>query len=231
METPKYICHKTVGALKIKSIKQSDAEGTGTLSFYGTKEQKEVSAEWLLKNTPQVDGYFVVYEDGYESFSPAEPFESGYVKDEGIVTIKNSIIKDLESLPVEEREAYLNELVERGFFPANVKNFNTQGDAGEKGGEGTDGKSEEIEKPRELDSLNRPIYNLIQGHAAVKIKAIEENPDGTAEITPEEDNVDIFTVNQAFMHNQQPKVGGYFVVTQANMQMYVSAETFTERYK
>lgn len=226
METPKYICHKTVGALKIKSIKQSDAEGTGTLSFHGTKEKKEVSAEWLLKNNPQVDGYFVIYEDGYESFSPAEPFESGYVKDEGIVTIKNSIIKDLESLPMEEREAYLNELIQNGFFPKKVGNTEPQGDAGEKVEE-----KEEIEKPRELDSLNRPIYNLIQGHAAVKIKAIEENPDGTAEITPEEENVDIFTVNQAFMHNQQPKVGGYFVVTQANMQMYVSDETFNERYK
>ena len=228
-KTPKYICHKTVGALKIKSIKQSDAEGTGTLSFHGSKQKKEVSAEWLLKNNPQVDGYFVVYEDGYESFSPAEPFESGYVKDEGIVTIKNSIIKDLESIPMEEREAYLNELVKNGFFGELI--FQNRGDAGEKGAEGTDGKSEEIEKPRELDSLNRPIYNLIHGHAAVKIKAIEENADGTAEITPEEDDVDIFTVNQAFMHNQQPKVGGYFVVTQANMQMYVSDETFNERYK
>ena len=209
METPKYICHKKVGALKIKSIKQSNDEGTGILSFYGSKQKKEVSAEWLLKNNPQVDGYFVIYEDGYESFSPAEPFESGYVKDEGIVTIKNSIIKDLESLPMEEREAYLDELIQNGFFQ--VKTGTPQ--------------------LRKLDSLNRPIYNLIDGHAAVKIKSIEDLPDGRAEITPEEPDVDIFTVNQAFMHNQRPKVGGYFVVTQANVQMYLSAEDFSKRYK
>lgn len=98
--------------------------------------------------------------------------------------------------------------------------------------EGISGEQESaVPTPRELDPLNRPMYKLIEGHAAIKIKAIEENADGTADITPEEENVDIFTVNQAFMHNQQPKVGGYFVVTQANMQMYVPAETFTERYK
>lgn len=226
MEIPKYICHKKVGALKIKSIKQLDAKGTGILSFHGSKQKKEVSAEWLLKNKPQVDGYFVIYEDGYESFSPAEPFESGYVKDEGIVTIKNSIIKDLELIPMEEREAYLDELIQNGFFPAKVGNTEPQGDVEEK----VDGK-ELVPTPRKLDSLNRPIYNLIDGHAAVKIKSIEDLPDGRAEITPEEPDVDIFTVNQAFMHNQRPKAGGYFVVTQSNTQMYISAETFAERYK
>ena len=37
-----------------------------------------VDRVWMRKHEPQVGGYFVVYKDGYCSFSPAEPFESGY---------------------------------------------------------------------------------------------------------------------------------------------------------
>lgn len=37
-----------------------------------------VSAEYMAKHKPVVGGYFVVYEDGYESFSPAKAFEEGY---------------------------------------------------------------------------------------------------------------------------------------------------------
>ena len=34
--------------------------------------------EWLDKHNPEVGGYYVVYEDGYKSFSPAKAFEEGY---------------------------------------------------------------------------------------------------------------------------------------------------------
>ncbi len=39
-----------------------------------------VDAAYIRKHQPQVSGYFVVYEDGYKSFSPAAAFESGYTK-------------------------------------------------------------------------------------------------------------------------------------------------------
>jgi hypothetical protein len=39
-----------------------------------------VSAEYLTKHKPQVGGYFVVYADGYESYSPAQAFEEGYTR-------------------------------------------------------------------------------------------------------------------------------------------------------
>lgn len=39
-----------------------------------------VSAEYIRKHKPQVGGYYVRYKDGYESFSPAAAFESGYSK-------------------------------------------------------------------------------------------------------------------------------------------------------
>lgn len=36
--------------------------------------------EYMNKHQPQIGGYYVKYADGYESFSPAEAFESGYTK-------------------------------------------------------------------------------------------------------------------------------------------------------
>ena len=34
--------------------------------------------EYVAKHKLEVGGYYVVYEDGYKSFSPASAFESGY---------------------------------------------------------------------------------------------------------------------------------------------------------
>ena len=38
----------------------------------------EVDAEFMRRNKPEVGGYYVVYEDGYRSYSPAKAFEDGY---------------------------------------------------------------------------------------------------------------------------------------------------------
>ena len=37
-----------------------------------------VTKEFLDKHKPQPGGYYVVYKDGYQSYSPAEEFEDGY---------------------------------------------------------------------------------------------------------------------------------------------------------
>lgn len=37
-----------------------------------------VDASFMHKHNPKAGGYFVVYEDGYKSFSPAKAFEDGY---------------------------------------------------------------------------------------------------------------------------------------------------------
>lgn len=37
-----------------------------------------VSREYFKKHDPQIGGYYVRYEDGYESFSPEKVFEEGY---------------------------------------------------------------------------------------------------------------------------------------------------------
>ena len=90
-QMPKYQCHKKVWALKIKSIEHKpnpDASGNSGASSYGaviTPDDAgygsfEVSPEFICKHNPVVGGYYVVYEDGYKSFSPADIFESGYSK-------------------------------------------------------------------------------------------------------------------------------------------------------
>jgi len=83
-ELPKYQSHKKVWALKIKSIEihkeNSGEEGPGATI---TPEEDgyapfEVSNDYIRKHDPKPGGYYVVYEDGYKSWSPAKAFEEGY---------------------------------------------------------------------------------------------------------------------------------------------------------
>jgi hypothetical protein len=84
IEMPKYKSHKEVWALKIKSIVR-DGEGENRESDGSaiiTPEEDgyapfRVESDYLHKHNPQVGGYYVVYQDGYKSFSPAQPFEEG----------------------------------------------------------------------------------------------------------------------------------------------------------
>ncbi len=39
-----------------------------------------VAADYLAKHKPEAGGYYVQYNDGYKSFSPATAFEEGYTK-------------------------------------------------------------------------------------------------------------------------------------------------------
>lgn len=75
VEMPKYKCHKEVHALKIKAVGVNNItpEEDGYAIFL-------VEPEYILKHDPQPGGYYVVYEDGYKSFSPADAFESGYTR-------------------------------------------------------------------------------------------------------------------------------------------------------
>ncbi len=87
-EMPKYKCHKEVWALKIKAIEKYNeatlsAEMTGTARITPNEEGYapfQVSGEYMWKHNPEVGGYYVVYKDGYKSYSPAKAFEEGYSK-------------------------------------------------------------------------------------------------------------------------------------------------------
>lgn len=83
MQLPTYTCHKKVWALKIENIiTERRMNGKNTLTFVNKKYKNiEVSCDYMKKHSPHTGGYYVVYEDGYKSFSPREAFESGYTKD------------------------------------------------------------------------------------------------------------------------------------------------------
>lgn len=85
VELPQYRCHKVVRAAKITGLQFPSAEVT-RLVLGSIGGAIDVSHSWLLgKHAPGaadgftlVGGYYVVYVDGYASFSPAKAFEAGY---------------------------------------------------------------------------------------------------------------------------------------------------------
>ncbi len=90
VEMPCYKCHKEVHALKIKAVthnsvlaqlsgNESDGSALITPEEDGYSEFR-VDADYVRKHKPVAGGYFVVYDDGYTSFSPAEAFENGYTR-------------------------------------------------------------------------------------------------------------------------------------------------------
>lgn len=84
---PRYKSHKQVWALKIESVdyhhKGHDCESDGTaLMVFTDKDYPSLMMDraYCNKHRPEKGGYYVLYQDGYTSFSPAEAFESGYTK-------------------------------------------------------------------------------------------------------------------------------------------------------
>lgn len=90
-EMPRYKSHKTVWALKIKSIqfdwelakqeenRETDGSATITPEELGYAPFK-VDHAYVHKHNPEAGGYYVVYPDGYKSFSPAKAFEDGHTR-------------------------------------------------------------------------------------------------------------------------------------------------------
>jgi hypothetical protein len=86
-EMPRYKSHKTVHALKIADIRKPDLpenqEWDGGKIIIPADEgfgSFAVDGDYIRKHDPQVGGYYVVYDDGYKSWSPAEAFEGGYTR-------------------------------------------------------------------------------------------------------------------------------------------------------
>lgn len=100
-EMPRYRCHKQVWALKIKEI-QRDAV---TLLVFEDPGYAAISVsyDWDTKHNPQPGGYYVVYQDGYVSYSPAKAFEEGY-------TAEPATFRDRVKLEHAEIEARLDKL-------------------------------------------------------------------------------------------------------------------------
>lgn len=88
-EMPRYKSHKEVWALKIERV-QFDADiarvegretdGSARLYVEAPYAPIHVDHDYARKHNPQAGGYYVVYQDGYKSFSPAQAFEEGYMR-------------------------------------------------------------------------------------------------------------------------------------------------------
>ncbi len=81
---PQYQCHKKVWALKISAIKDPTEPGNESDGSRIIVPKDEgfspfrVDFDYMRKHKPESGGYYVVYEDGYKSYSPAKAFEDGY---------------------------------------------------------------------------------------------------------------------------------------------------------
>lgn len=101
-QLPRYKSHKTVWALKIKAIsfdhdeaRKQNRETDGSATITPVEEGYapfKVDATYVRKHFQGaqelggsafaiVGGYYVVYSDGYKSWSPAGAFEEGYTRD------------------------------------------------------------------------------------------------------------------------------------------------------
>lgn len=78
-EMPRYQCHKQVWALKIREVR-SQAPGAIIVPDDAGYSEFDVDEDYMQKHKPAAGGYYVVYKDGYQSFSPAEAFEDGYTR-------------------------------------------------------------------------------------------------------------------------------------------------------
>lgn len=89
VELPLYTCHKQVRASKIMHIVYEHPFGgaaklivelptMATPPHVQPRIVIDVAESYVAKHEPAIGGYYVRYEDGYESFSPAAAFEAGY---------------------------------------------------------------------------------------------------------------------------------------------------------
>lgn len=80
MEMPRYVSHKTVHALEIESCVKV-AEGRRVVSFRDEGYAAvTLEAEMFARYQPVSGDFYVVYADGYKSFSPRKAFLEGYTR-------------------------------------------------------------------------------------------------------------------------------------------------------
>lgn len=81
---PQWQCHKVVSAFKIVERKRAYSQDVDSSEGFTHKLLGDdgiavvVGQDYMDRHQPLVGGYFVQYENGHQSFSPAEAFEAGY---------------------------------------------------------------------------------------------------------------------------------------------------------
>lgn len=69
--------HKVVSAGKVLSVNLTDMQ-LGVENDAGGIDLVYFTETLVSRSIPQLGDYYVVYEDGYASWSPAKAFEEGY---------------------------------------------------------------------------------------------------------------------------------------------------------
>jgi hypothetical protein len=72
-----YKSHKIVKAAKITGMNHGK---TLTLDGMNGLFNMDPDPIFWKRNEPEIGGYFVQYEDGFQSYSPARAFEQGYTE-------------------------------------------------------------------------------------------------------------------------------------------------------
>lgn len=75
-----YQCHKKVLAAKIDAIEFDAMLNMATIALRGGQIITASDYRPKFKGNEDDLGYYVLYEDGYASWSPTKAFEAGYTK-------------------------------------------------------------------------------------------------------------------------------------------------------
>lgn len=104
-ELPRYRCHELVWALKIATIdgpfvRPGTSDGaTRTVGIIHPDDAGyapfDVDWQTLVDRKAEAGGYWVTYQDGYCSYSPAQAFEEGYTRIRERQTIAAADVGDL----------------------------------------------------------------------------------------------------------------------------------------
>jgi len=112
-QMPRYICHKRVWALEIASVGNYSYTQEPTPNHalvrevcFADQTNAKIPDEVFRRYVPQPGDFYIVYEDGYKSFSPRKQFLDGYVREEArdllLQRIDQAIGWDSSPVPVIE---------------------------------------------------------------------------------------------------------------------------------
>ncbi len=82
IEMPRYVSHKKVWALEIDDVSEAcNSNGDHALTFRDKGYASIIApGEMFSRYRPVSGDFYVVYDDGYKSFSPRKAFLDGYTR-------------------------------------------------------------------------------------------------------------------------------------------------------
>lgn len=80
VEIPQYQCHKKVRAVKITGFRANGNTDCPDILLGELGGIVSCLPEWQAKHQPKIGDYYVMYDGGYTSVSPAKAFEDGYTR-------------------------------------------------------------------------------------------------------------------------------------------------------